>query len=823
MSAELRAARDALVADRSLGGVEFGRALADLLDDAFADAFAAAGAALGSKGGWALLALGSYARRELCPGSDVDVMLLHVGGRHTPSRDDAGAIWYPFWDAGFVLGHATRTVREASALADHDLDALTSLIDTRFLAGDVTLAQELATRMQALVPRRRDRLIEDLATHAAARFDRPGPISEMLAPNLKDGAGGLRDVQAPGWVGHALGVDIGDSSIDVDPRTRGDGWKLGVDALVRQGYLHAPDVAQLANARDRLLDARIALHRVRVGRSDDLNLQDQDDVAKLVGAADADVLVRELGAAARSVVWITGDMWERLRSTQRGPGGRGSGVRQVDAHVVVRDGRAALANGDLVDATAALALVARAAEQELPFDREALDRLATLPSVEWTPEARDDFIALLRTGRPAVKAFETLDHVGLLVRLLPEWENVRARPQRNAYHRFTVDRHSLEAVVVCAALLDPAHDLGSGFDGDVARRSRVDVLLLSVLLHDVGKGGAGDHSVAGVDIARSVAQRIGLDAEGTDQLAWLVRHHLMLADTATRRDLGDERTIERFASEVGDAARLDLLYALTLADSLATGPTAWNRTKAALVRELFVKAHRMLFSGEGVLAEDSTAQLLDHYAPLLGARGVTVEWFTVDDDTLRVVVVAPDRTGMLARVSGALSVLGFDIATASAISDGTGMAIERFTGQHRFGRLADAGERDRATNVIVAALRDDVRLDDELRERARRYQKPVVRAGQREVAVEFDLCASDVATVVEVHAPDDVGVLARVAAAFADLELDVTMAIASTIGDRVLDVFYLRDATGAKIVDHATLESVRATVLARLAEAVALD
>ncbi len=209
--------------------------------------------------------------------------------------------------------------------------------------------------------------------------------------------------------------------------------------------------------------------------------------------------------------------------------------------------------------------------------------------------------------------FESLDHVGLLVRLLPEWEHVRARPQRNAYHRFTVDRHSLEAVAECAALLDADDPLGVGFDGDIARAARPDVLLLAALLHDIAKGRPGDHSVVGGRLARDVAIRIGVDDAGADDLAWAVRNHLLLADTATRRDLGDERTITRFADEVGDVTRNALLYALTIGDSRATGPAAWSASKAALVRELFVKADALLraVDADAVAPSDPRAELAE--------------------------------------------------------------------------------------------------------------------------------------------------------------------------------------------------------------------
>jgi [protein-PII] uridylyltransferase len=820
VSGALRAARDELVADTRLRGAAFGRALANLVDHALVDA----STSLSAREGWALVALGSYARRELCPGSDVDVMLLYAGGRRYRALvDDAARLWYPLWDEGFVLGHSARTVKEALSLADGDLDALTSLLDTRVVAGSMELAQDLVTRVHALAPKRRGMLVNSLADGAALRLERPGAIAEMLAPNLKEGGGGLRDIQAPGWVGWALAPGTAPAPDPSDPAVGGGaGWAIGVDALVAQGYLREGDRARLRDARDVLLDARVALHRVTGGRSDQLTLQDQDAVAALVGATDADAHVRAIGAAARSVVWITSDMWSRLRSSERGPSGRVTGERRIDDAVVVRDGRVALGAGAAIDTAAVLALAARGAELRVPFDRDTLDRIATLERVVWTSAARDDFIALLRAGRGAVPVFEALDHVDLLVRLLPEWEHVRARPQRNAYHRFTVDRHSLEAVAECAAVLDPDDPAGSGFDGDVARRARADVLLLAALLHDMGKGLPGDHSVTGVEVARSVAGRIGLDREGTEELAWLVRHHLLLADTATRRDLSDESTIVRFGRTVGSTERLDLLYVLTVGDSRATGPAAWSTSKASLVRELFSKTDALL--EEGVLRMDvGTSALLDQYAELLAGRDVAVEWTELDDATLRCVVVAPDRTGLLATVAGTLAILGFDIASAAGVTRQDGMALEMFTGAHRFGRLSTSEERESASETLLSALAGELRVDEQLRERARRYRPAPTRPEQRDVEVTIDSDASAVATIVEVHAPDDVGLLARVAEVFADLGLDVTQAIVSTSGDRVVDVFYLRDAEGRKLSPGLPLDSLRATLTARLTTEVTLD
>ena len=249
--------------------------------------------------------------------------------------------------------------------------------------------------------------------------------------------------------------------------------------------------------------------------------------------------------------------------------------------MILRDSRVDFDADVPLDAVHVLRVGAHAARLGSPIARDALVRIGGLGAVSWDQPTRDVFIELLAGGRGAIPVFESLDHVGALVRILPEWEHIRARPQRNAYHRFTVDRHSLEAVAECMALLED-ESVDGAFDSQIANRARRDLLVLAALLHDVAKGRDGDHSVLGAEVARGVAVRIGLGAHDTDDLAWLVANHLLLADTATRRDLSDEATIARFGAAVGTVERLDLLFALTVGDSRATGPAVWNTSKAAL-------------------------------------------------------------------------------------------------------------------------------------------------------------------------------------------------------------------------------------------------
>jgi [protein-PII] uridylyltransferase len=754
---------------------------------------------MGLSGRFSVVALGSYARRELCPGSDLDVMLLHDGAA-APGALAAAAqdLWYPFWDARFVLGHAVRTPKEAIALADSELDALTSLVQLRHVAGDPEIATSTLERACRLARRRRRRVVDRLAADAAARLDRPGPIAEMLEPNLKDGAGGLRDLHALDWAGIAVGAERAPTGPEL----------AGIAALASAGYLQAADPTVFATARQRLLDARVALHHVTGGSGDVLLLQEQDAVAAALGAADADALLTDLARSARAVTWIAHDVWRRLLDAGRGRLRRlARRDRELAPGVALRDGWVTL-TAAATDASAALAVATAAAETNRPIDRRSLERMRALGPVTWTPEDRDAFVALLRAGRRAVPVLEAIDQVGVLERFLPEWSQVRAKPQRNAYHRYTVDRHLLECVAECAAVLDD-----DGFDGEVARRARPELLLFGALLHDIGKGTPGDHSSTGAASARVVGERIGLDDHGVDVLEWLVREHLLLAETATRRDLGDEDTIVRFGRAVRDTERLDLLYALTVGDSRATGPAAWNRPKAALVRQLFLETDTLL--ERGVVGRDHAAErasILTRHVELLKRRHLTLSWLVDDDGLVECAVASPDRPGLLATVAGVLALHGFDIRGARVYGADDGMALEVYRGVDTFERLDEVGRRAVATDV-AAALAGTLSLRERLAERFRRYRRT---GGTRDVAVTFDLEASSSATVVEIEAPDEVGLLARVAAVFTDLGFDISAALVSTLGERVVDVFYLRDEHGAKPTRPLTLERLRATLVARL-------
>jgi [protein-PII] uridylyltransferase len=830
ISAQLRLARDAIVADSSLRGRAFSEALTAAVDTALAEAFGSLDAAKNM----VVVALGSYARRELCPGSDIDVVLVH---NMKPRQADvvrkmAEQLWYPLWDAGFVTGHGARTIKDSIVLADEDLDALTALLDVRPIIGSAAMAAELEAKGRELARKRCDRVLRALHDGAELRRVRPGIIAEMLEPDVKEGAGGLRDVQSLEWAGWALG----------EPG--------GVRTLVEQGYLSDTDLRRIETGSELLLDVRVALQRATTSRSDRLALQEQDAVAEALDYKNADALIHDLSSAARTIAWITADVWSRLKDKLDGSPTRGaSDARVVADGVSIRGGRVhvdADADGS-VPALRAIEAACAVAEDDLRFDRTSLERLQATAEPTWDVWQRAGFVRLLRTGAHAVPVFEALDHEGVLTRLLPEWEHVRSRPQRNAYHRYTVDRHLLEAVAQCALLLDLGdeprtaeneHDV----DYIVARACRrPELLLFGALLHDIAKGMRGDHSVVGADVATQITRRMRFDSEGREIVAWLVRNHLLLADIATRRDLSDATVIDNVAEQcAGDAERLRLLYLLTIGDSKATGPSAWSPAKAALVRDLFVKVATAIERGEAralaadrrealaaKVGEGEAAALLERlpesyvlasdvddmvrHAEILAAAP-TVVCATLPGNEVEITVVAEDRLGLLATLSGALTIGGINVLNAQLHGTNDGWALDVFRGTDPYGRVDDG---TRIRELVEAALAGEVDLAGRVDERRRSY---VSKGSEHEpVQIVLNNKESPTDTLVEVHADDDLGLLYRLASTFLEFAIDVRVAKVATLGSRVVDVFYVRDAAGRKITDPTQLKRLHDTILTNIA------
>ncbi len=779
----LRERRRALLERTDLRGSAFCRAYASAADEWLTGV--ANRASEGNPRRLALLAVGGYGRAELSPFSDLDVVLVHEGHRDVAALADA--IWYPVWDEGVHLDHSVRRPAEVLEAADGDLRVALGLLDARMVWGDPRVAEPLVTKAhEAWRTRLGAKWLTTLAEQMEERRRTSGDVAFLLEPDLKESHGGLRDV-------HVLRA-------------------VAAYAPLLADYV---DLAALGPVRELLTEVRVELHR-RAGRElDRLLLQEQDHVAAVLGYPDADALMAAVAAAGRRVAWVSHDTWRRRRLWEPEVlrPGRGLFARrvprpdatsptavpdEVEPGIALSDGEVVLtpAAGVTTDPSLCLRLAAVAAERELPAARGALHRLADkvppLPD-PWPPEARQALVRLLATGHRAIDQLEALDHHGLLVRVLPEWEPVRNKPQRNAYHRFTVDRHLLEAAANAAGLAD--------------RVDRPDLLLVGTLLHDIGKGSPGDHTDAGVVLVERIGRRMGFSPSDVETLVDVCRLHLLLPDTATRRDLDDPATIDRVAEEVRDHRTLALLAALTEADSLATGPSAWGTWKAGLVAELVARVDARLAGGAPARRRPWVTE--DHRSVMDEVRRTGRP--TIRLDPPRVVVAAPDRPGLLASVAGVLALHGLDVRSADVGGEG-GVATEVFTVEVGRGSWPDTA---RLRQDLEAVLDDRLALEDELAAKERAYagsSRPR-RARPTEPRVVVDDAASASSTVVEVQAADELGLLHRVTRALFDCNLDVVTARVSTVGDAVVDAFYVRNASGAKLSDPTVVAHVRQALL----------
>jgi [protein-PII] uridylyltransferase len=760
MATTVTSRRDELIADRTIGGRDLYAALAGVTDDLLRSLYSDAEARVPArrKGTVALVAVGGYGRRELAPYSDIDVLLVH-DGRPAGIDELAAALWYPLWDSGLQLGHAVRSLDQQLARADEDLDAATAQLSARPVAGDDELAGRLAAEGRTRWRRNGRRWLDALRSRVIERREQAGDVAFLLEPDLKYGHGGLRDVQTLWWAAEA-GLTAPDDDL----------------VLIDQCY-------------ETLVAARVALHRVKGRAGDVLHLEDQDAVAATLGLASADELMAGVAAAARTVVWVADGAWRSVSRTPAGSAERvGDGLVVVDRQVELApdaDPRA--------DPTLILRAARVAAQRDVPIGRASLDRLAAGVDAaawnhRWPDGAVDELVALLRQGHRAIDVFEALDQRGLLVRLLPEWARVRSRPQRNAYHRFTVDRHLWEAAANAAALAD--------------RVGRPELLVLAALFHDLGKGSAGDHTAAGMELVGTIGPRLGLDEHSVAILVRLVQHHLLLPDVAVRRDLADPATIRRVADAVGDAGTLELLHALTEADSLATGPSAWGSWKEQLVAELVARTRHLLDGGDITaptwrrVPDDGTMATM-----AAGQLDVRIEEEGVGT-TRRITVVCDDRPGAFARIAGVLSLRGLDVLAAWAYSGefgGPPMAASQF----RVVAPPAGVAWDRLVEDLRRALAGELAIEARLAERARTYRRrkatQAVPPGPPKVTFHDD--ASSDATVIEVRAADRVGVLHRIANALAELGLDIRHATVQTIADEVVDTFYVRTLAGQLVTD----------------------
>ncbi|HEX6577744.1 MAG TPA: [protein-PII] uridylyltransferase [Jiangellaceae bacterium] len=760
------AVRAAVVDDDTLTAAQRRTALTELADAWLAGLFTALPP--GSSAGMAVVAVGGYGRREVLPGSDLDVLLLHDDSADV--EQVAEGVLYPVWNAGIPLDHAVRTVEDTRAVAATDLPAMLGLVDARHVVGDPEVTATLRSSVLADWRRRAAVRLPDLARMSRDRVSRVGELAHLLEPDLKEAYGGLRETSA-------------------------------LRAVAASWIADRPHTAAVAEAHEWLLVVRDALHRTTGRRRDRLVFQDQDAVAAGLGLFDADALMRRVSEAGRTIAYAADVTWRQVDRTLRGrsahpPRRRGVVRRPLADGVVDHDGEAVLARNVRADVDPVLPLraAAAAAQAGVALSPAAVELMAAqappLPS-PWPDAARDALVTLLGSGRCAVPVWDALEASGLVLRWLPEWSAVRFRPQRTPVHRHTVDRHLVETAVVA-----------SGLTRTVARP---DLLLLAALFHDLGKGSPGDHCVAGESIAVSIAVRMGMTSEDAALLGLLVRHHLLLPEMATRRDLDDPSTVATVVATVGSTDVLDLLAALTEADATAAGALAWSPFRARLVTELVARARAAL--GGAPSLRPATLEPWQEQLAAANSLAVRIEPRGADG-SCRVTVVLPARPDALGVTSGVLALHRLDVRAATMQSNG-GSIVQVWR--------AITGFREPPTEASLGAdlaRALEGRLDP-AGTLARRSPDRSLRVTRRsEPLVRLLPGASSDASVLEVRAHDEPGLLFRVATAVGGCGAVVRSAVVGTLGAEAVDVFYLVDTEGNALTGRAVDDVVRAVAAA---------
>jgi [protein-PII] uridylyltransferase len=824
-----------------------------------------ASSALGRLG---VAATGGYGRGVLAPFSDIDLLFLTADEPSQPVLRTVEFMLYFLWDLGLKVGHATRSVADCLTEANGDVTIRTSLLDARPVAGDAALFKDFARRFRAACAEAgAASYILAKQAERSARHRRFGDSPFVVEPNIKEGRGGLRDLQTLYWIArYVFGTKI--MAELADPKGPAGGILTDTEArLARRSW-------------DFLWTLRFHLHYVAGRAEERLTFDLQPVVGARMGYTrhgrqdGVERFMRHYFLTAREVTRLTHVLEPALMRAALGPPAlpQETDAALAAAGFVLADGMLMSARGRefhhepiqmlrilQVARDRGLVLHPLAMRALIRNERRAVD-------LRGEPEASALFLDLL-CGRDtehnkADGAFwlKVLNEAGILGRLLPDWARIVGQMQFDTYHVFTVDEHTIEAVRVLNMLergeLAQIAPVASGLVNNLQSRR---ALYMAMLMHDIAKGRGGDHSELGAELALEVCPALGLTAEETETVSWLVLHHLMLSQTAFKRDIDDPKTILDLAEVIQSPERLRLLLVLTVADMRAVSSKVWNGWKATLLRELYARVGEVLAGGFSTAERDARVEQAKEAAALplhdwpAAARekflslGYAGYWLGFDPDTharharmirdaesrhapltvetqplparavTEVTVYAADHAGLFSQIAGALAVAGASIVDARIHTLTNGMALDTFWIQDAAGGAFDAPHRlARLFVLIEQALTGRLQLAAEIRKLSTSLLGRRVRAIHVPPRVVVDNHASNTYTVLEVNGRDRPGLLHDVTAAISEQGLQIASAHVSTYGVRAVDVFYVKDVFGLKVENDRRLRQVREALLAAL-------
>ena len=812
-----------------------------------------------------LMFVGGSGRSEMAPYSDIDLLFL-TPYKQTPWGETViETTLYILWDLRLKVGYAVRSIGECLRTAIDDITIRTNLLEGRYLTGDRALAEELDERLWSdLFLKTGPEFIEAKLVEREIRHQKQGGSRYLVEPNVKESKGGLRDLQTLYWIGKYLF------------RTR------DVADLVDQGVFTAEEHRKFEEAAAFLWTTRCLLHLIAGRASEQLTFDLQIEIAAALGFEDHDgrrgvehfmqayfrhaknvgeltrlFLVDLEAKHVRSKTPITSFFRDRFRLTRD----------HLSPGFVQQNGRLGLARPDtfLNKPVNILRLFDEGLQSGLLIHPDAM-RLVTAnldlldEDLRHDPKANAVFMNMLLGPNNPERALRRMNELGVLGAFMPEFGRIECMMQFNMYHHYTVDEHTIQCVSILNQIekKELVEDLpvATGIlEEGVNRR----ILFVATLLHDIGKGLPEDHSIAGARIAAEICPRLGLSADETETVVWLVRNHLLMSDVAQKRDISDPRTVRDFARKVGDVERLKLLTVLTVCDIRGVGPGTWNNWKAVLLRELFklgvdrltkraddegrdrdalINAARGVFKKRARHLEGPAldAELGRHYAPfwlgcdvqvqlLLSKLSLTASQGAINSDikmdksrdATRACFAMPDHPGIFARLAGALALAGANVKDARTFTTRDGIATSVFWIQDAEGAPYEKSRLGRLRKMIEKILKGEVKATeafkarDAVKKRHRNFEIPT--------EITIDNIGSELFSIIEVDTRDRPGLLHDLTRALHHMNLSISSAIIATYGHQAVDTFYVTDLMGQKLHSDAKQETVEAQLRAAIERA----
>lgn len=806
---------------------------------------------------FAIVALGGYGRGELAPHSDIDVMFLHQGKRDAAQATVLSEkILYLLWDAGFSVGHSNRSLSECLTQAKEDSITRNALIDARLLWGSTELFEQLVEQLDEDIFSRQQRaLLDEILADQTARYEKFGNVACLQEPNVKETAGGLRDLHTLLWA------------------TRVAHGKANLPDLVSAGIVPENDAKAITAAYDFLLRVRNEMHFTTARRTDLLSLDLQQQVARSFGYTDSEELqasesfMRDYYLHARRLHRLCDAHLQRALAKQEKRSWF-SRVRTMPAFggFVMRDGVLDLDNvQEPLDGTKMMLAFSYAQATGAPLSVNLQDAVqASLPVVNkvfrTAPEAAQAFFKMLRARGKVALGLRQMHELGFLGKYLPEFARITCLVQHDLYHRFTVDEHTLRTLEVLDELYNSRNKQLDRYRSLYSEISDPACLHLGLLMHDIGKGLGGGHTEKGIKIAERVCERLQLEDAAFQQVIFLVRQHLLMAHIAQRRDLSDEKVIRDFAAQVGTLDNLNMLTLLTYADINGVGPNVWNQWKDTLVWELYIKARTLLAPEKEadhsieklrerivkmLASEVDFAEVQQHFdllpedyarytapqiiiehirlAHALNSRKIKTSWrVNAQAKCTDLHLCARNRRGLFANLTGTLTAQGVNILSVSLNTRADGLAIDSFKVCDTVGEpLTDPQRWEQIDDQIRRALGGELDVATAVGKRLRaqsagRFTKRKVTVPKL-TQINWDNQSSDKSTILEVRTGDRLGLAYKIASTLAGLALDIVFAKVATEKHLALDVFYVTDGNGQKLPD-AHLPGIESAIRVALSE-----